>query len=276
MTTEKPTVALIEGTQARVSCMGFEAYRKVQAINKSLLDHIAPPNTPAHCKHRMTEPESETPALRLGHLTHSAILEPESAKTWAIAPEGLDFRTKEGRAWKEANTEKEIVPWTEHQRISAMRDAVWRHPAAGQLLLGARVERSIFAWDEPTGLPVKARVDAIAPVALVDLKTTESAAPRAFAKDMARFRYHVQGAFYLDLYAAIHPETVQAEAFLIIAVEKSPPYAVAVYLIERAAIDKGRAEYRRDLDLFAQCYRADCWPAYSDQIEPLTLPDWYE
>ena len=80
-------------------------YRASEAISKSDIDYIAPPRTPAHYKAHKDGllVREETPAMRLGTLTHRAILEPDSMQSaFAVRPDGLSFTTKEGKAWRDA------------------------------------------------------------------------------------------------------------------------------------------------------------------------------
>lgn len=104
---------------------------------------------------------------------------------------------------------------------------------------------------------------------MVDLKTTSNASPRAFARSVANFRYQVQHSFYQDVLTAAGFEV---NAFVFVAVESSPPYQVAVYILETDAVDLGRRLYQRDLATYRNCLSQDYWPGYSDEVMTLTLP----
>jgi exodeoxyribonuclease VIII len=131
-------------------------------------------------------------------------------------------------------------------------------------------ESSIFA--ELLGVNVKCRPDWIHDNSvLVDLKTTENAGPNAFAKSVANFRYHVQAAFYTDI---CRESGIDVKAFVFIAVEKNPPFAVSVYELDSDSIEVGRTLYQRNLETYRRCRETDHWPAYSTAIETLTLPRW--
>ena len=62
--------------------------------------------------------------------------------------------------------------------------------------------------------------------------------------------------------------------FLFVAVEKSPPYAVAVYQIDEDARELGAALYRKDVNRIAEAKRTNIYSAYSDEIETINLPGW--
>ena len=64
------------------------------------------------------------------------------------------------------------------------------------------------------------------------------------------------------------------EGFVFVAVEKQPPYGVAVYELSPEDITVGRAMYRQDLHTYAACQDANKWPAYPEDIRLLELPAW--
>ena len=66
----------------------------------------------------------------------------------------------------------------------------------------------------------------------------------------------------------------EVEAFIFAAIEKEPPYAAALYILNDEAVAKGRAEAQRLRALYAECKATDTWPAYGESIQVLTLPKW--
>ena len=106
---------------------------------------------------------------------------------------------------------------------------------------------------------------------IVDLKSTEDASAAGFSRSCANYRYHVQAAYYLDIANAVMDR--RFTAFVFIAVEKSPPYQVAVYHADYEMIMAGRMEYRRLVDLYHECRVFDHWPGLNDgRIEAISLP----
>lgn len=259
-------------------------------ISKSGLDIIA--RSPMHYQFsRQAANDSEpTAAMRIGTAAHTLILEPENfAAEYAVAPEGIDRRTKEGKQlWADFQAEadgKIVLKGEEMDQLEGMRDAVMAHPAAHQLLTGCAGAAELSAyWNDPeTGALCRCRPDFWrTDGVLVDLKTTDDASPDGFAMSVQKFRYHVQAPFYLDgcRQAIEHggedlPITPGAPtAFVFIAVEKKPPHAVAVYALDFDSLEIGREEYQRDLQTYAECTAADNWPAYGEQIQRLGLPEW--
>lgn len=248
-------------------------YHAHPAISKSGLDRIN--QSPAHYRAWLTEPRKETPALALGSAAHAFILERDSFfDRYAVAPEGIDRRTKDGKSqWAEFDAQangKTVIKAEDLQQIDRMAASVWAHESARELLSEGRAEVSVFAnlW----GVDTKCRPDWLREDGLVmDLKTTDDASAAAFPSSVAKWRYHVQAALYQDILATVG---IKVSAFVFCAVEKNPPHAVGVYLLDDDAIEAGREAYQRNLNTYKTCIETGSWPAYSPAIETLTLPRW--
>ena len=247
-------------------------YRAAEGLSKSALDYIAPPRTPAHFKayiDGLLKTET-TPAMRLGSMIHRAILEWDTLD-YVVRPEGMVFTTKEGKEWKAAQT-KPVITQDEYQTILGMRDSVNAHPAVKRVLANAKTEVSLFASAED-GVLRKARIDALPEGGnvIVDIKSCQSADPDMMAKSVVSYRYDVQAAYYLDLCQLLGLDKTE---FLFVCVEKTPPYAVAVYALDQDAVAWGRKQYQRDLALVRHCMAEDHWPSFTQYITTLGLPAW--
>jgi exodeoxyribonuclease VIII len=260
---------------AGILSMPAEQYRAAEGISKSDLDWIAPPRTPAHYKAKRDGliVREETPAMRLGTLTHRAILEPESLSgAFVTVPTNLDLRTVKGKEWKQSVSDTPIITEAEATAIQGMLKSVWANPKAARLLKGARTEVCLFAEDS-NGTLLKGRLDALpsAGNAIVDLKTAASADPQEFERSLGKYAYHKQGAFYLKLCRLLG---LPMEHFVFIVVEKVPPYAVAIYSLDDEAIRLGNLEIARDLAAVRECEASGKWPSFGDEITNISLPAW--
>jgi len=250
-------------------------YHASPAISKSGLDLIR--RAPAFYRWRQANPTEQTPAMLLGTLTHTAVLEPDRFASEVIArPEGIERRTNAGKAeWAAFELEadgREIITANEWTKLAAIRDAVRSHPAAAKALAGnPTIEQSIF-W-HADNIACRCRPDAVTERGvIVDLKTTRDASPKGFAKSIAQYRYHVQAAFYSDGYKAAFGEAPRG--FVFIAVETEPPYLVAAYVASETMTSRGRIEYQTDLDTFRRCQDTGNWHGYSDAPLTIDLPKW--
>jgi hypothetical protein len=154
-----------------------------------------------------------------------------------------------------------------------MRASVAAHPIAGKMLRGGVAEVTLRWDDDDTGIKCKARADYYveARAACFDLKTTEDARPDSFARSVAKYRYHVQHAFYASGFAAIGKPL---RHFVFVAIEKKPPYAIGLYVLDADAIERGDRDARANLTTLADCIERGEFPAYSPSIETLSLPRW--
>lgn len=178
--------------------------------------------------------------------------------------------------WQQNNPGRMVLSPEQWEQLHAMASAVHSHPAAGALLTSVpgEAEKSVYWIDAATGVLCRCRPDWWRDDnVIVDLKTTEDASPEGFAKSMANYRYDVQAAYYLD---GIQQATgKRPKAFVFIAVEKKPPFAVGVYVLDSDSLELGGAQYRADLRVFAECERSGDWPGYGDKIQTISLPAWH-
>ncbi|MFZ9350179.1 MAG: PD-(D/E)XK nuclease-like domain-containing protein [Candidatus Fonsibacter ubiquis] len=243
-------------------------YHADPAVSASHLHAVAV--SPYHYWSRYRNPKrpviKPTKAMRFGSLDHCATLEPdELSKRYGVCGPRNTKAGKEQAAELEA-AGIEAVSAADMETALAMAASVRSHPVVAQLLRTGQAEQS-FWWDDlATGLRCKCRPDWMAGATLVDLKTTTDASPRGFAKSVAQYRYHVQDNHYRA--------GTGAERFLFIAVEKTYPYACAVYELDIDAMVAGENARRRDLSVIADCMAISEWPGYGDTIQTLSLPGW--
>lgn len=181
----------------------------------------------------------------------------------------------------------------DYKHMLGMLSAIQRHHTAGGLLEGAYVEQSYFVsvsvlealgphyiaeihGHEDDEVLLKIRADAITQNGriMVDLKTTDDVSEHGFGITIARRRYHVQGALYLDvmawLYGADAPET-----FAFIPAQKTRPYDVAVHWLNELHLAAGRDLYQQNLARIIACRRIDFWPgADNGRVIEAVLPGW--
>lgn len=256
---------------------GMYHQRILGVASKGALDIIN--RSPAHYATWVGGVDREpTDALAFGCAFHAATLEPvHFANAYVVEPTFGDCRKTENKAnrdaWRKENTGKIAITAADMKAIHGMRTSLLTHPIASRMLSGGVSEVTLRWTDTETGLVCKARADYHVEELdmVVDLKTTEDARPHAFRRSVAAFRYHVQQAFYSDGFAALG---APLRSFAFVAVEKVPPYAVAVYLLDTEAVTKGWAAARENLTTLARCIEAGDFPAYDNGIQTLDLPAW--
>jgi len=210
----------------------------------------------------------ETAAMRFGTGVDMA-LKGEQASI-LVAPFD-DFRTKEAKAWKEANLGGFIVSSSDAASIGACAESVTAHPAVRELNLGL-LESDPKWFGTIDGIKVKGMPDWAFGGMIVDLKTTSGGVDaEGFARTVANFHYDMQAAMYTELARQMGEEDPQ---FYWVAVESDTPYDVAVYKATERIIDVGRQK----LDLALRNARiAEAGAAYgqSSMCRDLDMPSWY-
>jgi len=256
--------------------MPFADYLAVRALSASgmkLLDR-----SPAHYRAGQNPNGKKSDALRRGSLLHTMVLEPaEVLSRYIVKPEGLNFATKEGKAWRSAVPEGvEVISADEYATANSQRDSLKALPEVAALLGSGSAEVSFFWLDEATGVLCKGRADWVfrspAGVILLDLNTTEDASPAGFGRACARYGYHRQAAWYSDGWRKASGDNVLG--FVFGAVENDWPNAACAYMLDDEATDKARADCRRLVQLLADCTESNRWPGYADSIQTITLPAW--
>jgi exodeoxyribonuclease VIII len=261
--------------------ISLEEYHKLPAWSKTALDHIN--RSPAHYMEWLANPPDQTPAMAFGSALHCAILTPELYdKEYSVIPD-FDRRTKAGReAYAQFLVDcpgRSFVSGVQAGQISCMKTAIFDHPLASQTLSNGEAEQSFFWTDPKTGLECKARPDYFRNDGIVvDLKTCADATFKEFQRSAYNYRYHVQGAFFMD--GIFHATGKQCTDFVLIAVEKEAPYGIMVYRLDDLAIDAGRVAYERNLadikewkekpELYTTVYQ------HSQNPVELLLPAWAE
>jgi hypothetical protein len=247
-------------------------------IGRSGLDLVA--RSPKHYWQKYLSPdageEKKTPALLFGALVHSVVLEPMAfAQRYEVIPHDMNKRTSEWLAFQAEHLTKQLIDVSDYERAMSIRAAIFAHPDAARLLTLEHgiAEKPMWAKDPVTGVLVKSKPDFHNTNlgALIDVKTTTDASYERFARDAFNLRYHVQDAFYTDV-AAWAGTPVRAFAF--IAVEKEPPYEVAVYVLDDDSRELGRAAYRENLNTYSACLKSGIWHGYDRDIKPMRLPAW--
>lgn len=251
-------------------------YHRYPAYSKTALDWVN--RSMAHYLEWRANPPEPTPALIVGAAFHCRVLEPARyQEDYPVAPE-VDRRTKAGKEayalFELDNGGKTVLTAVQAEQIEAMAKSVFDHPIAPKLLVDGDAEQSFFWIDKRTGIHCKCRPDFLRhDKIIVDLKTTDDASYDAFVRKICSYRYHAQGALYLDGVSEVLGE--RHETFLFIVVEKDAPYAVAIYRLDTDPIKVGRIAYENNLDRIKK-YESDptLWAGYDLHIHDILLPPW--
>lgn len=217
----------------------------------------------------------QTDAMRMGSAVHKLVLEHnEFHDEYVVAPE-FNARTNEGKAlrakFEQMHAGKTALKADEYATALKCKEAVDAviHP----FMKTGKAEQSFFA--KMDDIDVKCRPDWYNEDLgiIVDLKVVQDASADGFIKAVGNFGYYIQAAFYMDV---MRLNGHNISKFVFCAVEKTAPYMVGLYELSPEALDFGRSEYNRGLDIFKRLdeYKK---PVYKDMktgdvVQTITLP----
>ena len=254
-----------------ITGMSNADYHAHDSISKSGLDLIA--RSPAHFRYQ--EKRESTRSMVIGSALHAAVLEPDLfASQYMLLRNVTDRRASEYKQAVAVHGADFVLIGSEADYVAGMQETVRSHPYSWRVLSEpGRAELSVITNDPVTGVAVRCRFDWLTDAGKpLDLKTTQDARPEAFSRSVANYRYHVQAAFYSDVWQWETGETL--DRFVFLAVEKAMPHALVPYMLDDEAIAEGRRLYREALNLYADCLERDEWPAYGSDPQWLCLPSW--
>lgn len=255
--------------------VSFETYLGWEAVSASKLKLAA--RSMAH--YHAYQPQPSTPEQEFGALVHSALLEPRrmSDRYVVLPPFEEDIRRPDGTEYanvkatveykrraaefREKHTYQIVITVDQCRMMREMAAALEANQIAMDYLVGGHPEVSLL-WEDPaTGQRCKGRLDKWRPDlgAVVELKTTRDAL--SFDKHVGWYSYHRQAAFYWDGLAALGRAPSE---YILIAMEKDPPYGCRCGPLEPASLDQGRAEYQDLLRRIADCEASGQWPGYEN------------
>lgn len=259
---------LIEG-------MSFADYVASPALNFSSLKWMD--DCPATFRSMFLEPEDpeERPASTddqvFGRAYHHYILE---NKTFSSEFYPTTKIARRGAPWDEV---LKIagglqVIWDEDlETIVAMAAALGQHELCPGIFRGSKRELSIF-WEQD-GVPCKARVDLLNSKLgiFADLKSTRSAAPKFFLKEIIDRRYDAQLAWYREALRAVGFDKLSP---MLIAQGKTNGHQVMVYELTAELLDVAALDNAARLKKYKICKERDEWPGYPSIVYKVTLPEW--
>lgn len=254
--------------------MTRETYRAHPALNFSLAKHLL--KSPAHFRAAQDEEREETDAQRLGTLAHLMILEGKDTRDmFAIKPAGMSFATKEGKAWRDAQT-LPILKEEDAEGLPRMAEAIAKNPEASAALKGCPMREKPILFSMH-GVECKALLDCAgtdgSAWAIGDFKTTRDASPRGFSRTVSEMDYDMQIAWYADGLALAEGLEVPPWCFWI-AAEKSAPFFNVLYQPDAEVLASGRRKIERALATFKRCTESGEWPFAITGLQTLPLPKW--
>ena len=191
--------------------------------------------------------QTETsPALRAGHLFHTAILEPEKYSQIKF----IEVQSRNAKKFKDAVEEYgECFTAKERSENERLIDAFFKNEQALQLITDCQTE--VPAIGNIDDVPFRGKADVLSKTGIVDLKTTTDI--RAFPYSAKKYGYDIQVYIYCQLF------NIPFTEFTFIALDKGT-LDIAIYDVSEdfylegerktlEAIDRYRMFFIEDADL---------------------------
>ena len=244
-------------------------YHSSPGVNWSTLVYMA--TSPRAYRHAVDVPREDTPAMALGRAVHCRVLESAHYESrYIVRPEGVDLRTKAGKAWLETTAGRDVLTLAQSETVERIVDNLIQHEA-WPLLVDTRREQIVRWVDPATGLACRGRIDAVAPSRVVDLKTSfEIGRLDRMIEDR---RIYGQLPWYRDAAARAKLCEPAADCY-VIALQTTPPWDVDCVRLGPETVAAGQALYRRLLDWVAACTAANVWPGARPRIRNMELSDY--
>lgn len=240
-----------------------EEYHKAKGISSSDFSLIAKSCLAYEYKGLMSW---SSPALSIGTLYHTAILEPDKLEEEFFVCPTKGTTTKAALEAQETNPGKTMV--TEDDLIKAKQAAARVNAVFGDILGEMKKEYSFFVEDENYGIIRKVRPDAHNDTIVIDIKTTREDNPQDFFKSFFKYRYDRQAAYYFD---TLRLTGIDIEEFYIIAVPTVGNPAPFGIRVSEEVLEKGRFEY---LELLSKYRDYKISEKDNNRFADITLPEW--
>lgn len=223
---------------------------------------------------------TESAAFAIGRAVHVLVLEGRlkfdeefAVSDGPINPktgEPFGKLTKAYREWAAAQT-KEIVCGADFAFMSKLRESVWAHPVARELLDDGIAEQTVRAryCDEPCQTRMDwFRADFEGRPIICDLKTIDTL--DYLEGDARRFGYPQQMAFYREVLRVASEGEVVADCYLI-AVEKREPMRCGVWKLTDGILETCALENSRAIAELRRCRRENDWPTRTEELRVLDV-----
>jgi len=232
-------------------------------------------STPHHFRFGEYE---DTEGQKFGRAAHVAVLEPNLFdKQFFRGPDD-----RRGAKWGAAveiaaSMNKDCLVSHEYDDALRLRDALASAASVQSLLKGhPAIEQSAF-WMDERHVQCRVRPDLYNHDSrvMVDLKATVSASPVEWCKRIGDYGYHLQEYMYRVGWEAASRGQHKVDQFVFLCVEKTPPFAFAMYELKPRLRAEGEAIFHRVMDIYASCKVSNVWPSYASGVQEIDMPNYF-
>lgn len=230
------------------------------------------------------EPEKETDALVFGKLCHCLLLEPDKVKDeYVVVDFGASRTNKKYEQAKQDYPGKIIVSPKEVDHAAKMITNVKEHKLASLILDGATAEMPFIWTDKETGMPCKAKLDAIkrtkSGLVVIDYKTSGDI--ESILNWPQKLQYPLQSELYCRAVEAKYGEKPVEFVFIIQSNREGEEDIVCVanveydtQLVAKGIVDNHIASIQEKLRQWDETHDKNIWAAYPNRME-MRYSNWF-
>ena len=252
--------------------MTNEEYHRHPAISSSDVKAVASTSL-LHWRNKVYKTSS---AFDLGTAVHAMVLERDIDDLVVRGPE-----TRRGKQWTEAKAAADLAGQLlltegDYDVAEAMAESLLATDVGRRMADESTMnEVSFFATDPDIGIDLKTRPDSYWPDRgmIYDIKTTQTASPAGFAREVQKYNYALQAAFYLHV---VRLGGHKAENFIFACVEKTPPYAVGVHVLTHDYIEWAHGKMLVTLDQIKRAQDSGTLTTGWPEVNVIDLPRWLQ
>ena len=218
--------------------------------------------------------KKESAALALGTLAHTFFLEPARyAKEVVVKPEGHDGRTKEGKAWNEANAGRMVISPADQQVLDILK--VRMPSEVSGILADPAGKAEVTYRAELEGVTCQCRADWQVPshtdetMEIYDLKTCQNVDDAA--KSVWDWGYHIQQEFYRFV---VRANLGKFPRFTFIFCETAAPYRWRIVRLDDTLARHAQEKIGYALAGIRHCIETDDWSDTSPIHQTVSAPKW--
>lgn len=221
--------------------------------------------SPLHYRHRAER--AQTSSMEKGSALHAIVYQTQPV----VAFPGKQRRGTDWNAFLAAHPGELILTGSAYESAFRMAEAVWTHPEAKELLLGAGVVCEQTLHFDYLGTAARGTPDTRHPSRVVELKSAKTSQPDRLMWQCKTMSYHAQLAFYRHGVQKLG--LGDAPEAYVVAVESSAPWPVTVLRLTDRTLEQGERLCRLWYERLRACQDADAWPPYVQSAVEWDLGD---
>jgi hypothetical protein len=208
--------------------------------------------------------------MELGSLFHMYVLERERWTNETIfKPTDIDYRKKDGKAWREENADKTIVTMDQWEAIQAMAERYYSMPIVKNLSKPQYEVSVVSKLHATPNIDAKCRIDVMDGDVVVDIKTTRAggANPRKFGWTVRDLKYHWQQQNYCNI---AKKAGLNIRKWYWAVIETEAPYDYGIFELHPQDLVMAEAELQEAYKALGACLELNTWPNYTP-THPMTI-----